>query len=72
MAGAGKLHHDQAVLKGRLRLVALERLPSDRRHQDAIEMEALDCGHSDTDVSGVRRIEAAAEERDAHRSMLNE
>jgi hypothetical protein len=71
MAGAGKLHHDHAVLKWGLRLIALERLPSDRRHQHAIEMQALDGGHGDADVTRVRRIEAAAEEGDAHPSMLN-
>jgi hypothetical protein len=35
-------------------------------------MQALDGGRGDADVAGVRRIEAAAEEGDAHRSMLNE
>jgi hypothetical protein len=72
MAGAGKLHHHHPVLVGRLRLIPLQGLPPDGSHEDAIEKQALHCGHGDADVSRVRRVEAAAEEGDAHRLMLNE
>jgi 2-amino-4-hydroxy-6-hydroxymethyldihydropteridine diphosphokinase len=72
MTGAGKLHHHHPVLIGGLRLVPLQRLAPDRGHKDAIEMQALHRGYGDADVSRVRRVEAAAEEGDAHRLMLTE
>ena len=72
MTGAGKLHHDHPVLIGRLRLISLQRLASDWRHEHAIQVQALHRGFSNADVSRVRRVEAAAEEGDAHRLMLNE
>jgi 2-amino-4-hydroxy-6-hydroxymethyldihydropteridine diphosphokinase len=67
---AGQLHHGEAVRIWRWYLLVLERLAAGRGHQDAIEMQALGSGHRDADVPQMRRIEAAAEERKAHRLML--
>jgi len=58
-------HGDAAVKAGRGCLV-LEWLQTDRSDQQAIEMKAFNGQAGESDVSAMRRVEAAAVERDSH------
>jgi hypothetical protein len=64
--GAGELGHGEALAVGGGVAVALERLASGGREEDAVEVEGVGGRAGDGDVTAVGRVEAAAEEGYAH------
>ena len=63
--------HGQPVFKTAMGGAALQRLGANRRHQDLVELQPLDGGAGDGDVTAMRRIESPAEEGDAHRGIVS-
>ena len=72
LAGKGQLRHGHSVFEAGTGGVVLQRLPSHGRYQDAIEMQSIYGKTGEGDVSTVRGIEAAAEERDSHACLILE
>lgn len=70
VVGDGKARHGDAVVERRGGAGGLERLVADRREEDLIERERETGGAGHGEVAGVGWIEAAAEECDAHGSMV--
>ena len=66
LAGKGQLCHGHSVFEARTGGFVLQRLPSNGRYQDAIEMQPIYGKTGEGDVSAVRGVEAAAEERNSH------
>jgi 2-amino-4-hydroxy-6-hydroxymethyldihydropteridine diphosphokinase len=70
-SGHSQPDHGQTVFEIAMGKSAFKRLGANRRYQNLVELQPLDGGPGESDVTAMRRIEGPAEEGDAHRGIVS-